>query len=202
MPRTGDVHWKASTGVAGDRAATGEVRVKFPPPIGKVGVGEWGKNGKKVGRPGNSGTYHYSLPTLIAGIKVPVSGEHHEPGINCFGAVVVSVRGPQPARVGLGRVDVRHRDEHVARHACEEEGPVMKAHGRPVLGAINGFFLGLFVALDLLFFGVVRLDSVVITILPIAGIVVGIVLGFWGPLGRSRVGLRAPDSRRRRQVCD
>jgi hypothetical protein len=62
----------------------------------------------------------------------------------------------------------------------------MKARGRPVLGAVNGFFLGLFLALDLLFFGVVRLDSVLITILPIAGIVVGIVLGFWGPLGRSR----------------
>jgi hypothetical protein len=62
----------------------------------------------------------------------------------------------------------------------------MRAQGRPVLGAINGLFLGLFVAADLLFFGVVQLDSVVITILPIAGIVVGIALGFWGPLGRSR----------------
>lgn len=96
VPRKGDVHWQASTGVSGDRAATGEVRVKFPPPVGKVTVGEWGKNGKKVGRPANSGTYHYSLPTLIAGIKVPVSGEHHEPGINCYGAVVVSVEGHSP----------------------------------------------------------------------------------------------------------
>lgn len=58
--------------------------------------------------------------------------------------------------------------------------------GRPVVGAINGFFLGLFVALDLLFFGVVRLDSVVLTILPIAGIVVGIALAIWAPFGRSR----------------
>jgi hypothetical protein len=62
----------------------------------------------------------------------------------------------------------------------------MRAQGRPVLGAINGFFLGLFLALDLLFFGVVQLDSVVITILPVVGIVAGIALGFWGPLGRSR----------------
>jgi hypothetical protein len=96
VPRKGDVHWQASTGVTGDRASNGEVRVKFPPPVGKVVVGEWGKNGKKVGRPGNSGTYHYNLPSLIAGIKVPVSGEHHEPGINCFGAVVVSVEGHSP----------------------------------------------------------------------------------------------------------
>jgi hypothetical protein len=62
----------------------------------------------------------------------------------------------------------------------------MRAQGRPVLGAINGLFLGLFVALDLLFFGVVELDSAVITILPIVGIVIGFVLGYWGPLGRSR----------------
>jgi hypothetical protein len=96
IPRKGDVKWKASTGVSGDRTATGEVRVKFPPPVGNVIVGEWGKNGKKVGRPANSGTYHYSLPKLIAGIKIPVSGEHHEPGINCAGAVVVQVEGTSP----------------------------------------------------------------------------------------------------------
>jgi hypothetical protein len=63
----------------------------------------------------------------------------------------------------------------------------MRARGRPVLGAINGFFLGLFVAFDLLFFGVLQLDSVVITILPILGIVVGIALGYWAPLNRSKV---------------
>ena len=63
----------------------------------------------------------------------------------------------------------------------------MRAHGHPVWGGINGLFLGLFVALDLLFFGVVRLDSVVITILPIVGIVVGVALGYWAPLGRAKV---------------
>jgi hypothetical protein len=96
VPREGDVRWKAATGVRGDRTANGEVRVKFPPPIGNVTVGEWGKNGRKVGRASNSGTYHYDLPKLIAGIKVPVSGEHHEPGINCAGAVVISVEGHSP----------------------------------------------------------------------------------------------------------
>ena len=64
----------------------------------------------------------------------------------------------------------------------------MRAQGRPVLGAINGFFLGLFVAVDLLLFGVVQLDSVLLAILPLAGIVVGVVLGFWAPLARSRAG--------------
>jgi hypothetical protein len=58
----------------------------------------------------------------------------------------------------------------------------VRARGRPILGAINGLFLGLFVSLDLLFFGVIRLDSVVITILVAAGIVSGLVLGWCGPL--------------------
>lgn len=57
----------------------------------------------------------------------------------------------------------------------------MRARGRPVLGAVNGLFLGLFVSADLSFFGVIRLDSVVITILVAVGIVSGIVLGWWGP---------------------
>ncbi|HEX4492214.1 MAG TPA: hypothetical protein VH914_13480 [Acidimicrobiia bacterium] len=60
----------------------------------------------------------------------------------------------------------------------------MKARGRPILGAVNGLFLGLFVSLDLLFFGVIRLDSVVITIVVVAGIVSGFALGWWGPLAR------------------
>jgi hypothetical protein len=62
----------------------------------------------------------------------------------------------------------------------------MRARGRPVLGALNGFFLGLLVALDLLLFGAVQLDSVLLTALPIVGIVVGAGLGFWAPMGRSR----------------
>ena len=96
IPRKGDVEWKGSTGKTGKRAATGEVRVKFPPPIGKVTVGQWGKDGKTISAPGNSGTYHYSLPSIIAGIKIPVSGEHHEPGIDCAGAVLVEIEGHSP----------------------------------------------------------------------------------------------------------
>ena len=62
----------------------------------------------------------------------------------------------------------------------------MKQRGRPLLGAISGFFLGLFVGLDLLFFGVVPLDSVVITAAPVVGLVLGLVLALAAPLGRSK----------------
>ena len=55
--------------------------------------------------------------------------------------------------------------------------------GRPVLGAITGFFLFFFLALDLLFFGVIPLKSPIITIMPILGIIVGLVVARFAPLG-------------------
>ena len=55
-----------------------------------------------------------------------------------------------------------------------EERP--RRRGRPVLGSICGFLLGLFVGLDLLLFGVVPLNSFVLTILPFVGLVAGFLL--------------------------
>ena len=63
----------------------------------------------------------------------------------------------------------------------------MKYRGRPVLAAISGFFTGLFVALDLVFFGAMRLDNITVTVLPILGLVAGILLALWAPIGRARV---------------
>ncbi len=57
--------------------------------------------------------------------------------------------------------------------------------GHPVMGAIAGFFFFLFLALDLLFFGLIPLKSAVITIMPILGIVAGLVWAKFAPLGRS-----------------
>jgi len=48
---------------------------------------------------------------------------------------------------------------------------------RPVLGAVSGFLLGLFVAADLFFLSLIPLDSAVVTIAPLVGLVVGLVLG-------------------------
>ncbi|MEY2422391.1 MAG: hypothetical protein QOI95_2458 [Acidimicrobiaceae bacterium] len=64
--------------------------------------------------------------------------------------------------------------------------------GRPVLGAIFGFLFFFFVALDLLFFGIVPLKSAVITILPIVGIFVGLAWARWAPLGGRREPSDAP----------
>ena len=56
--------------------------------------------------------------------------------------------------------------------------------GRPVLGAVSGLFLGIFVAMDLLLLKAVPSDSTVLVLLPIAGLVVGLLLGRAAPLGR------------------
>jgi hypothetical protein len=61
----------------------------------------------------------------------------------------------------------------------------MKRRGRPILGAISGLLLGLFLGLDLFFFGVIPLDSIVITALVVIGLVGGVALGLLAPLGRS-----------------
>ncbi len=46
--------------------------------------------------------------------------------------------------------------------------------GRPFLGVISGFFFGLFGAATLFLFGVIPLDSHLVWILPIVGIVLGL----------------------------
>jgi putative flippase GtrA len=62
----------------------------------------------------------------------------------------------------------------------------MKFKGHPVRGAIFGFLTFLFLGLDLLFLGVVPLKSPLITILPIVGIVVGLVWAYVAPIKRRR----------------
>jgi len=59
--------------------------------------------------------------------------------------------------------------------------------GRPIRGLIGGFLLGIFVDGDLAGSGVVKLESVVLTILPLALLVVGFGLGLWAPIGRWRL---------------
>lgn len=55
---------------------------------------------------------------------------------------------------------------------------------RPILGIISGLFFGIFAAADLVLFGLVPLDSIVLVVVPIVGLLLGIVLGF-RPLRRA-----------------
>jgi hypothetical protein len=62
-------------------------------------------------------------------------------------------------------------------------------HGHPVLGAVAGFFFGLFLGTTLLLLGVLPLSSPLLVLLPVAGLLLGIAWGLWAPLGG-----RAPSS--------
>jgi hypothetical protein len=64
----------------------------------------------------------------------------------------------------------------------------------PIWAAFSGLFLGLFVGLDLLFLGAIPLNSVMLTILPVVGLVVGLVLGFMGPLRKKQPKTPAADT--------
>jgi hypothetical protein len=67
----------------------------------------------------------------------------------------------------------------------------MRRRGRPVLGAISGFFFGLFLGVTLLSFGILPLNSALLTLLPIIGFVGGLVLAFTAPIPR-RGGVARP----------
>ncbi len=55
--------------------------------------------------------------------------------------------------------------------------------GRPFLGVFSGFLFGLFGGITLFLFGVIPLDSHVLWILPIVGIVLGLFMATWAPFG-------------------
>lgn len=55
--------------------------------------------------------------------------------------------------------------------------------GHPVLGVVTGLLFGIFVALDLIFFGVMASDSILVLLLPLLGLLLGVGLAAWAPLG-------------------
>lgn len=68
----------------------------------------------------------------------------------------------------------------------------MKRVSGALLGALAGLLFGVFVGLDLFLFGVLALDHAVVGIVPIVGLLGGVVLGAVSPLGRRRAP-RQPD---------
>ncbi len=71
-----------------------------------------------------------------------------------------------------------------AAPAVETGGGDHHRRGRPVVGAIAGFFFGLFAAIALVGAGILPLNSVLVTLLPVLMLVLGIVWGVWAPLVR------------------
>lgn len=69
-----------------------------------------------------------------------------------------------------------------------------RPHGHLVIGAIAGFVFGGSISALLLPLGVLTLDSIVLLILPLAGLVLGLLWAWWAPLGRPKKPKPAPVS--------
>lgn len=58
--------------------------------------------------------------------------------------------------------------------------------GHPILGVISGLLFGLFGAATLFLFGVIQLHSWWFVILPILGLILGLVMAAWAPIGKTQ----------------
>lgn len=56
--------------------------------------------------------------------------------------------------------------------------------GHPILGIISGFLFGLFLGIALFLYGVLPLNSAWLWILPLLGILLGLVMAAWAPFGK------------------
>ena len=56
--------------------------------------------------------------------------------------------------------------------------------GHPILGIISGFLFGLFLGITLFLFGVIPLSSSWLWILPLLGILLGLIMAAWAPFGK------------------
>ena len=62
-----------------------------------------------------------------------------------------------------------------------------RSGGRPILGAVSGLLLGVFLFLILIVYAGVAINSTVVFVVLLAGgLVLGLALGITGPLGRRR----------------
>lgn len=57
--------------------------------------------------------------------------------------------------------------------------------GHPILGIISGFLFGLFLGITLFLYGVIPLSSAWLWILPLLGILLGLIMAAWAPFGKS-----------------
>jgi hypothetical protein len=62
--------------------------------------------------------------------------------------------------------------------------------GRPVLGVVSGFLFGLATAFTLLLFGSLPTSSIWLVLLPILGVVLGLLMAWWAPFGNGDRGPR------------
>jgi hypothetical protein len=62
----------------------------------------------------------------------------------------------------------------------------MRRRGRPILGAITGLLFGVFASITLAMEGLLPLKNNMLAVYPVAGLLLGLILGLWGPFRRGK----------------
>jgi hypothetical protein len=188
IPLDDVVRWTGRVGEAkpGDtterRSVSGRIELELPLGQSRL-VNDWGGTSVKEA---TEGRHKYDLPFFFKGVKMKLSGHHDEDGRRvCSGSVYVQVEGSALSNplTWAGIVGV----------VLSLLALVWAGRGRhPIGGALAGLVFGGAIGGLLLMFAVIPLDSVVLLIAPIVGLVLGIVWGWSAPLRRRGPGRQEP----------
>jgi len=178
VPLSDTVTWKGqltAVGDGGEREVSGFVKVDLPFPFPDVTVKEWSTVTKRTGR---SDTTDYSLPSITPrNVELRVYGEHRENGaVFCTGSTKIKIAG--------GMFGSPLAIVSVVALVLSAAGLVFSGKGsHPVLGGVAGLLAFGFLGATLMFAGLVPLNSILVTLLPVIGIPAGVVWGRLGVLG-------------------
>ena len=168
VERSDTVDWQGSV-TAPPGVYSGTIAVDLPPPFGEAEIDSWDGESDSTA---NAGVKDYDLTSLVpAGVEFRVVGSHTDENGSCTGYVNLEIEGgpfDSPlAPISLaGTVVDGRRPRQPPCGRCS--GVAVMKVGRTIAVAVLGFLFMLFVAVDLVLFGVVPLNSVVVTILPAA----------------------------------
>ena len=143
----------------------------------KIHFYSW-KGANKSNKPSDSGQKKYpkELKNVPPG-EYRVTGGHFAPEGSCTGEMTLIVDGgflSNPAGIVA-----------LVGTIVFALGLLFALLSHPVVGAISGLLLGLFVVVDLMLGAVTYPTTAVLFALPIAGLVIGIILGIWAPIARA-----------------
>jgi hypothetical protein len=186
IPRADTVAWSATVegrNPGATRAVAGRVSLRLPPPFGTVAIADWGGPTTVTT---TSGRYAYSLPSLVpAGVVLGLEVAHDEAGQRYCTAQVGLITAGGPFASPLIWLDLGLLLASAAVLVMLGRSVGRPGAGRITGGALAGVPVGLFAGITLVLFGVIPLASPVVTILLIAGPVLGAAWTRWAPLGRS-----------------
>ncbi len=136
----------------------------------------WGVSKNAGNKTSDSGTRKY--PTQMKNVppgKYRVKGGHFSPQGSCTGEMTIIVDGSPLSNIA-GIVALGGSILFALLF-------LLSLFGKPVIGVIGGLLLGVFLVADLMLWKVSYPTTVLVIALPVGGLVVGLLLGLWGPIG-------------------